>query len=111
MFTQAVHQGCELALRVEREHRHSGVDYPARAALSDFCAAFREPGISAHRLRVVRRHRIAPKSLLPYPVCYYARVLLGVRPLPPGARPGTSSSTAGAALLGSEMSAVFTPKE
>lgn len=73
MLDRAVDQARELAQRLER----TSLEAPAAGAmLRNFCSAF-TPGSSAlKRLRVVYRHRIRPRSLLPYPVPFYARVLL-----------------------------------
>ncbi len=76
-FAQAVEQGCELAGRVEGRTRESAVAYPSLATLREFRAAFRDAGGPLERLRAVRRHGIRPRSLLPFSVCFYARVLLG----------------------------------
>jgi rhamnosyltransferase len=80
LFARAVHQGCELARRVERQSRETGVSHPSLATLQEFRAAFLGVGGPLGRLRVVRRHGIRPESLLPYPVFFYARVLLGTTP-------------------------------
>lgn len=97
LFAQVVHQGCELARRVERQSRDTAVSYPSLVPLREFRAAFGGTAGPLSRLRAVRRHGIKPRSLLPYPVCFYARVLLGTRssvgggpdfgnPTSPGAR-------------------------
>jgi rhamnosyltransferase len=73
LLSRAVNQAHELAQRLERTKQSTS---PAAALLRDFCAAFGPRGGALRRLRVVYHHRIQPRSFLPYPVPFYARVLL-----------------------------------
>jgi rhamnosyltransferase len=73
MLDRAVDQARELAHRIERRGREVS---PAGTMLRDFCSAFAPRGSALKRVRAVYRHRIQPRSLLPYPVPFYARVLL-----------------------------------
>jgi GT2 family glycosyltransferase len=72
MLDRTISQGRELAQRIE-QRRPEALSAPM---LREFCAAFGPHGSAAKRLRVVYHHRIQPRSFLPYPVPYYARVLL-----------------------------------
>jgi hypothetical protein len=72
MLDRAISQARELAQRIEQRQPESA----AVAMLREFCAAFGPRGSAAKRLRVVYHHRIQPRSFLPYPVPFYARVLL-----------------------------------
>lgn len=72
MLDRAISQARELAQRVETRRPESA----AAVMLREFCAAFGPHGTAAKRLRVVYHHRIQPRSFLPYPVPFYARVLL-----------------------------------
>jgi rhamnosyltransferase len=72
MLDRTISQARELAQRIEQRHPES---MPA-PLLREFCAAFGPHGNPAQRLRVVYHHRIQPRSFLPYPVPFYARVLL-----------------------------------
>lgn len=73
MLDRAVAQASELAQRLERIGPNAS---SAAAVLRDFCSAFGPAGGALKRLRVVYHHRIRPRSFLPYPVPFYARVLL-----------------------------------
>jgi glycosyltransferase involved in cell wall biosynthesis len=73
LLDRAVEQARELAQRIEQP---SPAVSPAAAMLRDFCAAFEPRSSAVNRLRVVYHHRIQPRSFLPYPVPFYARVLL-----------------------------------
>jgi rhamnosyltransferase len=72
MLDRAVDQARELGRRMERTGQKGS---PAARMLQDFCAAFGPRGNGLRRLRVVYHHRIQPRSFLPYPVPFYARVL------------------------------------
>lgn len=86
MLDRTISQARELAHRVEQRRPEA----PSAQLLRDFCAAFGPNGGAAQRLRVVYHHRIQPRSFLPYPVPFYARVLLwggDVRGQPPRGAP------------------------
>jgi rhamnosyltransferase len=87
LLERAVGQARELAQRVERQTGETGHSYPSLAVLRDFCSAFAR-GTAITRLRVVYRHRIRPRTLLPYPLPFYARVLLWGRRLPEASTAG-----------------------
>jgi glycosyltransferase involved in cell wall biosynthesis len=72
MLTRAVDQARELGLRLERL---SSPRSSARMMVSEFCSAFAAGG-PLDRVRVVYRHGIRPRSLWPYPVPFFTRVLL-----------------------------------
>jgi rhamnosyltransferase len=72
MLERAIGQARELTQRIEQRRPEGSTT----AMLREFCAAFGSQGTAAKRLRVVYHHRIQPRSLLPYPVPFYARVLL-----------------------------------
>jgi hypothetical protein len=72
MLDRTITQARELAQRVEERCPKAGI----ASMLREFCAAFGAEGSAARRLRVVYHHRIQPRSFLPYPVPFYARVLL-----------------------------------
>jgi rhamnosyltransferase len=112
LFTQAIDQGCELARRVEHQSQETGVRYQSLAALRDFSAAFQGQGGTIGRFRAVRRHGIVPRSLLPYHLCFYTRVLLDVRLAPADAHlGGTDSSTAHPTVLGGRVPSRLTSEE
>ena len=96
LFGQAVHQGCELARRVERQSRETAGSYPSLTTLREFRAAFEGTARPLSRLQAVRRHGIRPGSLLPYPMCFYARVLLWTRPSVGGGPDFGNSTSTGA---------------
>ena len=96
LFGQAVHQGCELARRVERQSRETAGSYPSLTTLREFRAAFGGTARPLSRLQAVRRHGIRPASLLPYPMCFYARVLLWTRPSVGGGPDFGNSTSTGA---------------
>lgn len=73
MLDRTVEQARALAHRIEGRGRQVA---PAGAMLRDFCSAFAPGSGPLKRVQVVYRHRIQPRSLLPYPVPFYARVLL-----------------------------------
>jgi rhamnosyltransferase len=73
MLDRAVEQARELEQRVERVNCGAS---PTGAMLREFCSAFGPQGSALRRLRVVYHHRIRPRTLLPYPLPFYARVLL-----------------------------------
>jgi rhamnosyltransferase len=75
LFSRVVAQARELAHRVEQSHQVSAPS-PSLFALQEFSTAFNGHGVSLQRLRVVRRYGFRPRSLLPYPVWFYARVLM-----------------------------------
>jgi len=78
LLDQVVDQARELAQRIEQEERGSLAAAHSLRVLRDFCGAFNE-GDGLARLRVLSRHRIRPRTFLPYPVRFYARVLLWTR--------------------------------
>ncbi|HJR16888.1 MAG TPA: glycosyltransferase family 2 protein [Gemmatimonadales bacterium] len=90
VLEQALEQARELTKRVEREGPGSAAAFASLSVLRDFCRAFSE-GDGLTRLRVLSRHNIRPRTFLPYPVRFYARVLLWSR---------TSYSPAGRASAG-----------
>jgi rhamnosyltransferase len=73
MLDRAVDQARELASNLGRRDLGSG---SVRALLRDFVSAFGQGGSALRRLQVVYRHDILPRSFLPYPVPFYARVAL-----------------------------------
>jgi glycosyltransferase involved in cell wall biosynthesis len=75
VLEQALEQARELTRRVERDGRGSSAAIDSLRALREFCRAFTE-GDGLTRLRVISRYNIRPRSFLPYPVRFYARVLL-----------------------------------
>jgi glycosyl transferase family 2 len=75
LFQRVVEQARELSQRIERQGPDNEVVRRSLPALRDFSSAFAHGG-AVDRLRVVYRHGIRPHSLLPYPVPFYARVLL-----------------------------------
>ena len=74
LLDQVVDQARELAQRVEREERGNPAAAQSLRVLRDFCRAFSE-GDGLARIRVLSRHRIRPRTFLPYPIRFYARVL------------------------------------
>lgn len=78
LLEQVVEQARELTKRVEREEPGNAAALHSLRLLRDFCRAFSE-GDGLTRLRVLSRHRIRPRTLLPYPVRFYARVLFWSR--------------------------------
>lgn len=82
LFAEGVAQASELRRRVRRVAGTAPATRPAAAhalaMLDEYCAAFAGAG-PWQRLRTIRRWRIRPGSLLPYPVCFYCRVLLWPR--------------------------------
>jgi rhamnosyltransferase len=78
MLTRAVDQARELGHRLER--RGAGTS-SAQDMVSEFCSAFAS-GSPWHRVRVVYRHGIRPRSFWPYPVPFFTRVLLWSGDLP-----------------------------
>jgi glycosyltransferase involved in cell wall biosynthesis len=81
---QALQQAQELITRVEREQHNNPFAGRSLGLLRDFCRALTDAG-GLTRLRVLARHRIRPRTFLPYPVRFYAGVLLWSRgrPRPP----------------------------
>jgi hypothetical protein len=75
MLQRAVGQADELRARVEREGAHTPNGQRSLQVLRELCSAFATGGPLA-RLRAVYRHRIRPRTLLPYPVPFYLRVVL-----------------------------------
>lgn len=65
-FAEAVHQACELGRRLPG----------GPAALREFAEVFGREAGPLSRLRTVRRHRIRPQTLLPYPVFFYLRAMV-----------------------------------
>jgi glycosyltransferase involved in cell wall biosynthesis len=79
VLEQVVEQARELTTRLEREEQGNAAAAPqSLRVLRDFCRAFSE-GDGLTRLRVLSRHRIRPRTFLPYPVRFYARVLFWSR--------------------------------
>jgi rhamnosyltransferase len=75
VIEKALEQARELTKRVERDERRSSAGFESLRVLRDFYRAFtEEDGLT--RLRVISRHNIRPRTFLPYPVRFYARVLL-----------------------------------
>jgi rhamnosyltransferase len=75
LLEQVTGQARELMERVEREEQGNPAASDSLTVLRDFCAAFSE-GSGLKRLRVLARHRIRPRTFLPYPVRFYAGALL-----------------------------------
>jgi hypothetical protein len=73
MLERTVEQARELAQRVEAVKPD---DSSAGKVLRDFCSAFAPGAGPLKRLRTVYLHDIRPRSFLPYPIPFYARVLL-----------------------------------
>jgi rhamnosyltransferase len=97
VLAQAVEQARELTKRVEREEQRNSASSRSLKILREFCGAF-SAGDGLTRLRVLFRHRIRPRTFLPYPVRFYARVLLwsrASRPLGTPASIGSSPRTPG----------------
>lgn len=89
-FAVAVDQARELARRLGEGRAGAIASSRALAALRDFSAAFAGQGGAWRRLSVVLRHGIRPRTVLPFPVFYYLRVLLwqaGRRPFDQPAEP------------------------
>jgi glycosyltransferase involved in cell wall biosynthesis len=74
MLQRAVRQADELRLRVQREEARTPRAARSLQLLREFCSAFTGGG-ALTRLRTVYRHRIRPRTLLPYPVPFYLRVV------------------------------------
>jgi hypothetical protein len=94
LFSQAVAQAGELVRRVERESSGRTREFPSLRKLQEFHLAFGSHGGAWRRLRVTRGHGFMPRSLLPIPVFYYARVLLWSSPTTSAARAMPGRSTA-----------------
>ncbi len=75
-FSAAVHQACELSRRIEGSGADAYPRTPGQVALRQFSDAFANDRGFLRRLGAVRRHRIRPRTLLPYPVFFYIRALL-----------------------------------
>jgi hypothetical protein len=86
-FSATVAQACALARRVERESTAESPATGSRATVREYCGAFSSGVGPLRRLRAVRRHGVGPRSVLGYPVFFYARVALwrGLNP-PAGGR-------------------------
>jgi hypothetical protein len=78
VLERAIDQARELTKRVEREEAGNSAASRSLRVLRDFCRAFSE-GDALTRLRVLSRYKIRPRTFLPYPVRFYARVLLWSR--------------------------------
>lgn len=76
LLDRAVRQARELTARVEQQSGESEAARRSLPVLREFCAAF-IGGTALARLQAVYRHRIRPRTLLPYRVPFYARVLIG----------------------------------
>jgi GT2 family glycosyltransferase len=92
MLQRAVRQADELRLRIER-----GPSTPRSRSslqvLEEFCSVFATGGPLA-RLSAVYRHRIRPRTLLPYPVPFYLRVVLWrLQAASPATRPGSDTDS------------------
>jgi rhamnosyltransferase len=110
-FVAAVRQAGELSRRLEAR---AGVrsQTPALAALREFADAFGSGAGAWRRLRAVRRHRIRPRTLLPYPVFFYLRVLLWTPAPAPELLPTTPHrSASGADPHRTRRPAIFSPKD
>lgn len=92
VLAQAVEQARELIKRVEREELENGAASRSLKVLREFCDAFSE-GDGLTRLRVLFRHRIRPRTFLPYPVRFYARALLWSRASHLRGRPASMASS------------------
>ena len=110
-FVAAVRQAGELSRRLEAR---TGVrsPTPALVALRGFADAFESDAGAWRRLRAVRRHRIRPRTLLPYPVFFYLRVLSWT----PEPAPERSPTTAHRSATGGDphrtrRPAIFSPKD
>jgi rhamnosyltransferase len=75
-FSATVAQACALARRVEREARGVPPSAGPSAAVREYCGAFSSDTGALQRLRTVRRHGVGPRSVLGYPIFFYARVVL-----------------------------------
>jgi rhamnosyltransferase len=75
LLDRATGQARELIARLERERARNPAASHSLAVLREFCEAF-SGGSGLKRLRVLARHRIRPRTFLPYPVRFYAGVLL-----------------------------------
>lgn len=73
MLERTVEQARELAERVEAV---KPADSSTGKMLRDFCSAFSPGAGPIKRLQTVYHHDIRPRSFLPYPLPFYARVLL-----------------------------------
>jgi rhamnosyltransferase len=78
LLAQTLGQARELLKRVEPEEKRNPAAARSLPVLRDFCGAFAQTS-GLKRLRVVARHRIRPRTFLPYPVRFYAGVLLWSR--------------------------------
>jgi rhamnosyltransferase len=95
MLQRAVRQADELRLRIE-QHQGTPVSHRSLQILQEFCSGFATGG-PLTRLRAVYRHRIRPRTLLPYPAPFYLRVLLWPSRSPLEAAPRPEPDTKGAA--------------
>ena len=92
VLEQALEQARELTERVERDERGGSSALGSLRVLRDFYRAFTE-GNGLTRLRVLSRYNIRPRTFLPYPVRFYARVLLWSRaPHSPAGRASAGGS-------------------
>jgi hypothetical protein len=80
-FAASVTQARALAERLDRDPAGAEmpVDPAARATVRAYASAFSGAAGALERLRIVRRHRVRPRSSLPVPVFFYARVALWPR--------------------------------
>jgi rhamnosyltransferase len=110
-FAAAVRQAGELGRRLaSRTDVRSQT--PAQEALSEFAHAFGGGAGALRRLWAVRRHRIRPQTLLPYPVFFYLRVLLWSSAPAPQGRPATRQRSApGGDPHRTRRPAIFNPKD
>jgi hypothetical protein len=82
-FSASVTQAYALARRMERESTTASPATGARATVQDYCGAFSPGAGPLRRLRAVRRHGVGPRSVLGYPLFFYARVALWPSLAPP----------------------------
>ncbi len=75
LFGAALAQAHELAHRVELAGRGGAALPPAARLVREYSEAYRGSGAWG-RVRTIRRHRILPRSLAPFNLVYFARVLL-----------------------------------
>jgi len=88
LLDRAVAQARELLRRVEREEQRHPADAQALQVLRAFTGAFAE-GNGLTRLRVLARYGIRPRTFLPFPIRFYAGVLLWSPKLQTPATPGS----------------------
>jgi glycosyltransferase involved in cell wall biosynthesis len=83
-FSASVAQACALARRVERESTAESPAAGSHATVREYCGAFSSGAGPLRRLRTVRRHGVGPRSVLGYPLFFYARVAFwpGLDPRP-----------------------------